>query len=225
MNAIRLVVASIPAILIGFGTSGCSSSRPKDPIANATIRVVDRFGKPVEGVTVDVTRWKKPETILDRPYHHVASAEVDSQGQVSFENLLEGDSVSAESSDGRYLDGVVLGPTTSPHLIKLSGHSGFTVSRQGFNRIDSEARRILDHHVDRAREGLNRILDHHVATTSVGFWSLEQYVSRGVISASEAASFLHLIPRMRGNPSVLFLWGNYTLQVDGYSEPLSWAGS
>lgn len=218
MISIRTIACLLTIAFLVSAVPSCASLKPKEPVTAASIRVVDRFGSPIEGIDVSVSRKKKRREMMEMPYETIALATSNADGRVNFQNLLEGDGAGAKSRDRRFHGGVELEPATTDYEIRLDQHAGIAVAyRSGITESG------LHEDGSKAAKSLVKILDHHVATESREFLSLSEYVDNQIVSRDEANEILQLAPFMTtGDRSINFLWGDHRLRVENEKSSLRW---
>jgi len=218
MTSMRTITRLAMVAFLAAGVSSCASLKPKEPVPTASIRVVNRFGLPIEGIEVDVSREKKRRKMLEIPFEKIASATSNADGRVKFQNLLEDDGVGTTSRDGRFHGVVQLEADTAEYELRLNQHGGIGVE---YTRGITESGYFDSG--SKAAKTLVKILDHYVATNSREFLSLNWYVSRQIVSRDEADRILSLSPFMiHGDRSINFLWGDHRLRIENYDSPLQW---
>lgn len=197
--------------------TACGRKEPKvlRPIAKVSIVVLDYLGKPVPNHPVEVVR---PLQGRQWGADDVTAGTTDERGRIEFTDLLEEDSVRVQSSDERFRGSASLDPTKAAYTITMN-RFGVGVATHG-SRINSGKYRA---DVDAMSDTVDKIVGHYVKVGDKAFYSLEHYVTEGVIAKAEADRMLRLRPLLVvADEAIIFRWGRERLLIKDYTQPINW---
>lgn len=216
--AFRSLVAFFAAAFLVSCPGNSEPSGPKADIEKVTIKVVDRFGKPMPNRSLEMKREFRQAMSL-QPYEEVGRTTTDDKGIAIFENVKEDDWVSLSSDDNQFSGSISLEKDKTDYLLEVNGAvistTGYSSGIWPIEPYEGATARV--------RNILDRILSFYVEMQHTEFYSPAFYLEKGVINESEVKFLVAMGSLMNDtDKGINYGWGDLHARVSGPDKPITW---